>query len=131
MNLRGTANGVVSAVNPNTPAQLVRSTGYKTASDGSMTPTTASVDVSVQVQAFSAPQLAHLDSLNIQGVLRNARLDGNWQGVYRPGQKGGDLIVFGTDATVRADLQGTTWLVVQVLETWATWCSLAIQLQKG
>lgn len=131
MNLRGFANGVISAINPNSAAQLSASAGYTTSPSGKRTPAWAEpVPVNVQVQALSAPQIAHLDSLNIQGVLRNARLDGNWLGVYRPGDKGGDMFTFGTTPDVRADLRGTTWLVVQVLETWPDWCSLAIQLQK-
>jgi hypothetical protein len=131
MRLRSLANGIIQPVNPNTAAQLMRSTGYTTASNGSRTPTYTTTAASVQVQALSAPQLVHLDSLNIQGVLRNARLDGDWRGVYRPGSQGGDLIVFGSTPDVRPDLRGTTWLVVQVMETWADWCSLAIQLQKS
>jgi hypothetical protein len=132
MNLRGIANSITSSINPNTAAQLSRSTGYSTAPSGKRTPTfAAAVTAQVQVQALSGQQLQHLDSLNIQGVLRNARLDGDWRGVYRPDSQGGDLIVFGTSTDVRADLRGTTWLVVQVLETWPDWCSLAIQLQKA
>lgn len=132
MNIRGLANAAISVINPNTAAQLAHSTGYTTAASGKRTPSYAApVPVQVQVQALSAPQIAHLDSLNIQGVLRNARLDGDWRGVYRPDSQGGDMFTFGTTPDVRVDLQGTTWLVVQVLETWATWCSLAIQLQKA
>lgn len=129
MNLRGIANSVTSAVNPNTEAQLLRSAGSTTSPSGKRAPTYAApVDAMVQVQALSAPQIQHLDSLNITGVLRNARLDGDWRGIYRPDSQGGDLITFGAGA--RADLANTTWLVVQVLETWPDWCSLAIQLQK-
>lgn len=128
MNLRGIANSVITSVNPNSAAQLLRSAGYTTSQSGKRTPAYADPqDAMVQVQALSAGQIQHLDSLNITGVLRSARLDGNWLGVYRPGNQGGDLITFGSDA--RADLVGTTWLVVQVFETWAEWCSLAIQLQ--
>jgi hypothetical protein len=131
MNLRGLANGVISTINPNTAAQLLRSAGYATADSGKRTPAYADpVDAQVQVQALSAPQIQHLDSLNIQGVLRNARLNGDWRGVYRPDSQGGDMIAFGDTPDVRADLRGSTWLVVQVLETWPEWCSLAIQLQK-
>jgi hypothetical protein len=132
MNLRGIANSVTSSINPNTAAQLSRSTGYTTSASGKRTPSYAApVGALVQVQALSAPQIQHLDSLNITGVLRNARLNGDWRGIYRTDSEGGDLIAFGTTSDVRADLQGTTWLVVQVLETWPDWCSLAIQLQKA
>jgi hypothetical protein len=132
MNLRGIANSVTSAINPNTAAQLSRSTGYDTAPSGKRTPTYAApVTAQVQVQALAAPQLQHLDSLNITGVLRSARLNGDWRSVYRPDSQGGDLIAFGGTPDVPVSLQNTTWLVVQVIETWPDWCSLAIQLQKA
>lgn len=132
MNLRGIANSVISAINPNTPAQLSRSTGYGTADSGKRTPTYAApIAAQVQVQALSGPQIQHLDSLNIAGVLRSARLNGDWRNVYRVDSQGGDLIAFGATPDVPASLQSTTWLVVQVFETWPDWCSLAIQLQKA
>lgn len=132
MNLRGIANGIITAVNPNTAAQLLRSAGYTTSPSGKRTPAYADpVTAQVQVQALSASQIQHLDSLNITGVLRNARLDGDWRGVYRVDTQGGDLLTFANTADVRADLRGTSWLIVQILETWPEWCSVAIQLQKG
>ncbi|WP_227242405.1 hypothetical protein [Paraburkholderia caribensis] len=130
MNLRGIVNGVTSTVNANTAAQLLRSAGYTTSASGKRTPAYADpVPAQVQVQALSAKEVQHLDSLNIEGVLRKVYLYGDWRGVYRPDNQGGDLITFG--ANVRADLANTSWLVVQVLETWADWCSLAVQLQKS
>jgi hypothetical protein len=132
MNLRGIANSVTSAINPNTAAQLLRSTQPDTSASGKRTPIYAApVDAMVQVQALSAPQIQHLDSLNIGGVMRSARLNGDWRSVYRPNSQGGDLIKFGGTSDVPAALQNTTWLVVQVFETWPDWCSLAIQLQKA
>lgn len=132
MNLRGIANSVTSTVNPNTPAQLSRSTGYTTTDSGKRAPVYAApVTAQVQVQALSGPQIQHLDSLNVAGVLRSARLNGDWRNVYRVDSQGGDLIAFGGTPDVPASLQNTTWLVVQVFETWPDWCSLAIQLQKA
>lgn len=132
MNLRSVANSVTSSINPNTAAQLLRSTGYNTAASGKRTPTYAApVGAMVQVQALSASQIQHLDSLNIGGVMRSARLDGDWRSVYRVDSQGGDMITFGATPDVPVSLQSTTWLVVQVLETWPDWCSLAIQLQKA
>jgi len=131
MNLHGLVSGVVGTVNPFVPVTLQQSTGYATAPDGSRTPSYTASTQSAQVQALSAREIAHLDGLNIQGVLRKAYLSGNWQGVYRPGQKGGDRLVFDSNASVPANLQGTVWLVATVLETWPDWCSLAIQLQMS
>ena len=129
MNLHGVVKGVIGAVNPHVPATLQRSNGYTTAADGGRTPIYTTSTENVQVQALSAKEIQHLDGLNIGGVLRKAYLDGDWRSVYRPGQGGGDRFQFGTGIGIPVNLQGTTWLVVQPLETWSDWCSLAIQLQ--
>lgn len=131
MNLHGLVSGVVGSVNPFVPVMLNQSTGYSTAPDGTRTPSYSSSSQSVQVQGLSAPEIEHLDGLNIQGVLRKAYLNGDWRGVYRTTNQGGDQLVFGIEANVPAFLRGTTWKVVQVFETWPDWCALAIQLQMG
>jgi hypothetical protein len=131
MNLHGLVRGVVTSVNPDVETTLLRSTGYNTAPDGGRAPTYSSTPQLVQVQALSAPEIRHLDGLNITGVLRKVFLDGDWRGIYRPGNAGGDKFQFGSAAPVPINLRGTTWLVVQVLETWPDWCSLAIQQQMS
>lgn len=131
MNLHGLVRGVITTVNPDVTATLLQSTGYGTAPDGSRTPTYSSTTRLVQVQALSAREIQHLDGLNITGVLRKVFLNGDWHSVYRPGNTGGDKFQFGASAPVPINLRGTTWLVVQVLETWPDWCSLAIQLQMS
>lgn len=130
MNLHGIVSGVIGAVNPHVPATLQRSNGYATAPDGGRTPAYVTSPQTVQVQALSAKEIQHLDGLNISGVLRKVYLNGDWRSLYRPGNQGGDRFQFGTTG-VPVNLQGTTWLVVQVLETWPDWCSLAIQLQMS
>ncbi|WP_176048152.1 hypothetical protein [Burkholderia sp. BCC1644] len=129
MNLHGIVSGVIGTVNPFVPVTLQQSAGYTTAADGSRTPTYSVSPQSVQVQALSAKEIQHLDGLNIQGVMRKAYLNGDWRGVYRATNQGGDLMQFAAAAGVPASLQGTTWKVVQVFETWPDWCALAIQLQ--
>jgi hypothetical protein len=131
MNLHGLVRGVITTVNPDTPATLMQSNGYATSADGSRTPAYTSSTQLVQVQALSAREIQHLDGLNITGVLRKVFLNGDWRSVYRPGNQGGDKIQFGMAAPVPINLRGTKWLVVQVLETWPDWCSLAIQLQMS
>ncbi|MBR8475836.1 hypothetical protein [Burkholderia cenocepacia] len=129
MNLHGIVSSAIGTVNPFVPVTLQQSTGYTTAADGDRTPTYSASPQSVQVQALSAKEIQHLDGLNIQGVLRKAYLNGDWRGVYRATNQGGDLMQFAAVAGVPASLQGTTWKVVQVFETWPDWCALAIQLQ--
>lgn len=132
MNLFGLTSGPVASVNPQVPVTLQQQIGgYTTAPDGKRTPNYAASPQSVQVQGLSAREIEHLDGLNITGVLRKAYLAGNWLGVYRANNQGGDLMQFGAGAGVPLDLQGTTWRVVQVFETWPGWCALAIQQQMG
>ncbi|MEX3628093.1 MAG: hypothetical protein VB138_00145 [Burkholderia sp.] len=132
MNLHGIVSGVIGTVNPFVPVTLQQSAGtYDTAPDGTRTPHYSASPQSVQVQALSAKEIQHLDGLNIQGVLRKAYLNGDWRGVYRTTNQGGDRMQFAAVAGVPASLQGTTWKVVQVFETWPDWCALAIQLQMS
>ncbi|HDR9087363.1 TPA: hypothetical protein QDB10_003280 [Burkholderia vietnamiensis] len=129
MNLHGIVSGMIGTVNPFVPVTLQQSSGYATAPDGERTPAYTASPQTVQVQALSADEIQHLDGLNIQGVLRKAYLNGDWRGVYRATNQGGDLLQFAVVAGVPASLQGTTWKVVRVFETWPDWCALAIQQQ--
>lgn len=129
MDMHALVSGLIGVVNPFITAQLSKSTGYTTGPSGKRTPTyAAAVTVQIQVQALSAEQLQHLDGLNIQGVMRKVFLEGDWQGVFRPDAGGGDLFNFKSTPAAPA---AQNWKVVQVLETWPAWCSLAVQLQKS
>lgn len=119
MNLHGLVAGAIAVVNPFTDGTMQVSTGYTTSASGSRTPAYTPVEVSVQLQALSYQDLKQVDGLNIQGVLKAAYVQGNFNGVNRPKQQGGDLLEVGSD----------TWLIVQVLETWPDWCKFIVNLQ--
>lgn len=121
MNLHGFVSGVIGSVNPNVKVTVKRSTGYTTAASGKRTPTyTTTTGVSAQVQGVNAKELAHLNSLNIQGVLRSVHLTGDWRGIQRASSAGGDLLTFG----------GFDWLVVHVFETWPDWSRVIVAMQS-
>lgn len=126
MNLHNIVAGAVSAINPAMNATIQRSTGYTTAADGTRAPTYASPErVKAQVQALQYNDLTQLAGLNIQGEKRAMYLNGNWEGVARPDGRGGDLITLP---------DGSVWLVVQVLENWASqdgWVKVAVTRQNG
>lgn len=126
MDVRAIANGLTQAVNPNTSVTWVQASGYTTDAAGNRTPTTTSTTVQAQVQGLTASDLRHVDGLNIQGVMRSVHLFGNVQGVVRIDQQGGDILQFPEvpGGTVR------NWRVVQVMETWATWCRVIVALQS-
>jgi len=127
MNLRKLANSVTQNVNPNQIVTWQPSSGsYTTAADGTRTPARGSSSVEVQIQPVSGSDLALVDSLNIQGVLRTVYIYGNAQGIVRVDTLGGDLFVFpeipgGTDRT---------WKVNQVMETWPDWSKVVVTLQN-
>lgn len=125
MDLHSAVSPVISSVNPNTPAQLFKSTGSATGTNGKQAPAYAPVaNGDVQVQALSGRQLQHINNLGINGVLRKIYLHGDWQSTVRSALTGGDKFVF-----TSAGVTNGTWLVVQVLETWPDWCCVAVQLQ--
>lgn len=124
MNLHAVVTGAISAVNPPFLGVLYVSTGSTKAADYTRYPTfTSFPKVGMQVQALTAKEIDHLDSLNIQGILRGVYMNGNVEGLDRPAGKGGDVLMF----------KGQYWLVMTVLETWDTagWCKVAVALQNG
>jgi hypothetical protein len=128
VNLRGIANTVSQVVNPNILVTVRKSTGFTVGAGRRQEPTYSETSgVVAQLQALDSDTLKHIDSLNIQGTIRNIRLFGNLLGVVRPTDKGGDLINI-TDAP---GFPGTTsWLVVKVMENWPQWTSCVIVLQE-
>lgn len=125
MNLHGMVRGAITSVNPDITATLYRSNGYTTTASGKQVPAYTILSGSIQVQGVSAKDLEHTDFLNIQGILRTVYIKGNWAGVVRADQKGGDIMKF--PQVPGAVVQD--WLVVSVKETWPDWCSVIVCLQ--
>lgn len=124
MDLRGIANCVSSTVNPNMSVTVLRSTGFTVGAGRKQVPSYApSVTGPANIQALDGNDLKQLDGLNIQGTIKAIFLRGVLAGVVRPDSKGGDLIEIGSGPFTG------TWLVVKVLEGWATWTKAAIVLQ--
>ncbi|RVT95248.1 hypothetical protein EOD42_16825 [Rhodovarius crocodyli] len=120
MNLHSIVYGAIGTVNPHVLATLQASQGYTTLPDGTQVPNyDAPQNVMVQVQALSFADLKQIEGLNITGDARAIYLAGDWRGVVRPGQNGGDLITIGTDR----------FLVAQTLEQWPDWTKLVAVLQ--
>lgn len=126
MEIRGIANGAISAINGNQNIVWQKNQGYDTDNAGHRVPRLTNLSVKAQIQAVSAQVLKHIDALNIQGVMRSVYIYGNIQGIVRPDQKGGDILQF-------PEVPGGTirnWLVVQVIETWASWGHVVVVLQN-
>ena len=126
MNLRGIANGLTRAVNPNTYVTWVKSTGYTIDATGTQIPTTTSQPIEAQIQGTSASDLRHMEGLNIQGVMRSVFLYGSAMGAVRADQKGGDIL----QVPESPGGQVQNWMVTQVIETWPNWSHVIVVLQS-
>lgn len=119
MNLHGIVAPVIAAVNPMITATVKYSDGFEKVDYEQVPKYIVVDDAKIQVQALTGKELAQVQGLNLQGVVRAIYLYGDTQGVVRPSQKGGDLIIF----------NGETWLTATVLETWPDWSKVAATLQ--
>lgn len=127
MNLHGLVRGVVQRVNPDVAAVFQQSNGYtQNAAFKQLPAYLPDVPVTAQVQALTGRDLKHQALQNVQGVLRGVYCYGNIQGIVRPDNKGGDLLLF--PQVPGGTIQ--TWLVKVVLETWPDWCKVAVCLQQ-
>lgn len=128
MDLRKIVRGSIAAVNPDIPVGW-RKYLLPTApnSSGQSAPTYAPLKgLMGQVQPLPTDQLAHMDNLNIQGVLRQVYLRGAVATAVRVDGTGGDLLQF-------PEVRGgplRVWLVVLVPEQWPDWCLAVVRLQN-
>ncbi len=111
MNLHAIVGPCVAAVNPAITGWYRASNGYTTAADGTQLPAyNSAIAVTIQIQALSYKDLMQMSGMNINGVANALYITGDWRGVDRPDQRGGDLVTL---------LDGTVYLVVHVLENWS------------
>ena len=124
MNLHGIVSAYIGAINPNETLTIQQSTGSTQNADYTRTPTFTSVSLIAQVQALSSGDLRLVEALNIQGVHRKVYVNGQFSGVVRATQQGGDLVTRG---------DGSVWKITQVAEPFDTagWCSFIMTLQDG
>ena len=125
MNLHATVGRVVGIINPDIPATLLRSTGYTTGGDGTQAGTYDTLSGMIQVQGLCGTDYQHINNMNQMSVLRSVWILGNWAGVIRTEEKGGDIMKFPRvpDGPVE------TWKVITVKEAWADWSSVIVCLQ--
>lgn len=131
LNLHAITRGAIQAVNADTPAKWLVSTGSTGNPDGSKTPTYAAPQpVAAQVQPPSGETLKHAEFLNIQGTLRDVWMYGNPQAIVRVDAKGGDLLQFPQNVGAPID----NWLAFVVHENgWSltdgSWSHVGVVLQ--
>lgn len=127
MNLHGVVRGAINSVNPNQQISWLK---YQQATTdpntGITTPVYAAAQpIWAQIQPLPTDQLAQMEQLNIQGVLREVRMKGAVASAVREDGTGGDMLQF-------PEVPGgpsRTWLVMLVPEQWPTWCTVVVRLQ--
>ena len=121
MNLHAIASQKTAIVVPMLDITLRKNIGYVTHQDGSRQPLFNDYTGKAQIQALPTDQLTYLDSQGIQGTLKKVYLFGDWHGIDKSTQTGGDLLIF----------DGFEWLIVQVQEAWVGWCSVIVTRQNA
>lgn len=128
MNLHAIVRGAITSVNPDILGMWRESTGYVVGSNYKPAPQyTDHQNIPMQVQALSGRDIKRLNYLGIQGVKRAVYMYGNKQGLVRPNDQGGDLLVF-------PEVPGgepKVWLISIVFETWPDWCRVGVTLQTN
>lgn len=156
MNLHNMVRGAIRSVNPDIACLMFRSIGYQPSSDksGTRIPVYRQFNVMAQIQTATYGDIQRLNAMGIQGVLRSVYLYGNWHGIRRTNQQGGDILQFpqetypnsflideNDDALVTDSGQLLapdfpipsldSWLIVDVAETFPQWCRVIVQLQNN
>ncbi|AYP69218.1 hypothetical protein Edno5_0012 [Edwardsiella phage Edno5] len=120
MNIRSLANRAIQRVNPNITAVLKKYAGETIGPGCKPIPSyLPDQNVTIQLQPLSKGDLQHVDGLNIQGLVKSIHVYGNYFSVQRELEQGGDLFI----------IDGHTWLVVEPIELWDSWCRLIVNLQ--
>lgn len=126
MNLHNIVSGAIGAINPNIYGSIQVSNGYTTTGSGKRVASyNAPINVQIQMQALTFDELKQVDGLNIQGEKHGMYMNGNFNGVNRPNQQGGDLVTLS---------DGSIWLTVLVLENWnftSGWTKIAVTRQNN
>lgn len=127
INLDFIANDAIQGINEDLTASLYKFKAYTTSGSGKRSATyETAVSAKVQCQGtFSAKELSQIAGLNIQGARQAVYIKGNWQGVIRADQTGGDKLSY-------ADIPGgdvKDWLIVHILESWPDFTKVVVAQQ--
>ena len=123
VNVRGIANKAIQGVNPDIDATLSICTGSDVNKAGKQTPKYDDYPVRIQNQSVTSDDLKLINTLNMDsGTYRSIYIRGNMDGINRIKQKGADLLEF----KQYPDADTSIWKIVQVIESWPTWCRVLV-----
>ncbi len=124
MNLNKLVRSAISSVNPDVTVTILRSAGFIEDEAGNQIPQyLPPVSTIAQIQPINSEERQVAERLNQSRIYRNAYLNGNWTGLQRSTESGGDLIYW----------DGFEWWIDDVPEAWnptAGWTCVRIIQQK-
>ncbi len=126
MNLNNIVAPICAVINDWITLAIQPSQGYATNPDGSRTPVYGDTQyIPAQMQALQYNDLVQVSGLNLTGERRAIYINGDYQGVVRSSQEGGDLVTLP---------DGSVWLLVFQFENWhmtGGWVKFCITKQNG
>ena len=124
MNLNQLVRSAISVVNPDVTVTILQSDGFIEDEAGNQIPQyLPPVSTTAQIQPINSEERQVAERLNQSRIYRNAYLNGNWTGLQRSTESGGDLIYW----------DGFEWWIDDVPEAWnptAGWTCVRIIQQK-
>lgn len=109
LNLHSMARGAINAVNPDQPVAILQSDGFEIVDYEQKPRWKPAIIVMAQAQPVADKTVQLLKQQRQNSIWRDFYLPGNWNGLRRPDEKGGDLLYW----------NGFEWQVDQILEAWA------------
>lgn len=123
LNLHNIVASAIGAVNPHQTVVLRRFAGWGTDGSGERQALyLPPVAVLAQVQPLPQDKLQFVNAEQNSAIWRQMYLQGDWQGLSRAGESGGDLVYWG----------GFEWIINPVSEAWgqlAGWTLIVVQAQ--
>lgn len=110
LNLHALTRPLITLVNPDQPVTILVSAGFTVNAQYEQVPAWApAVEVMAQPQPVPDRTLQFLVQQRQNSIWHDFYLSGDWSGLDRPAEQGGDLVYW----------DGAEWQVDQVLERWS------------
>ena len=109
LNLHQLARGAINSINPDQPVVILQSDGFEVSGYEQRPKWKPAVSVMAQCQPVADKTIQLLNQQRENSIWQDFYLAGDWSGLMRPKELGGDLLYW----------NGFEWQIDQVLEAWA------------
>ena len=124
INVRAIVRSGINTINPDISIVVLQSDGFEVVPGGIQEPQYLdAVSATAQVQPVPSEELQHINNYNASSVYYDLYIDGDWSGLNRADEKGGDLIYF----------DGFEWLVLSRPEAFSissNWTKVRVIQQR-